>query len=131
MLNFISAAVILLGGVGYGMAVLFVLMAPPSSGAPDPSASEEPVAFDTVEDIIQARCQTCHSERPTFEGMTAPPLGVAFDTPEQILAAADRIEQMAVLTDAMPLGNVTEMTQEERDTLGAWIRQGAGADQDE
>jgi uncharacterized membrane protein len=110
------------------MAVLFVLMAPSSSAAPDPSASAEPVAFETVETIIQARCQTCHSERPTFGGITAPPLGVAFDTPEQILAAADRIEQMAVLTDAMPLGNVTEMTQEERDTLGAWIRQGASAD---
>ena len=113
------------------MAVLFVLMAPSSSAAPDPSASEEPVAFETVQAIVQARCQTCHSERPTFSGLTAPPLGVAFDTPEQILAAADRIEQMAVLTNAMPLGNVTEMTQEERDTLGAWIRQGARADEGE
>ena len=110
------------------MVVLFVLMAPSSSAGPGPSASEEPVAFATVRSIVEARCQTCHSERPTFSGLTAPPLGVAFDTPEQILAAADRIEQMAVLTDAMPLGNVTEMTQEERDTLGAWIRQGPAAD---
>lgn len=110
------------------LAVLFVLMAPSSSAAPDPSGSQEPVAFETVQAIVQARCRTCHSERPTFEGMTAPPLGVALDTPEQIIAAADRIAQMAVLTDAMPLGNVTEMTQDERDTLGAWIRQGATED---
>lgn len=110
------------------MAVLFVLMAPSSSAAPNASASAEPVAFETVQAIVRARCQACHSRRPTFEGMTAPPLGVAFDTPEQIIAAADRIEQMAVLTDAMPLGNVTEMTQGERKALGAWIRQGARAD---
>ena len=110
------------------MALLFVLMAPSSSAAPTPSASEEPVAFEQVQAIVEARCQTCHSERPTFEGLTAPPLGVAFDTAEQIVAAAGRIEQMAVTTEAMPLGNVTDMTQDERETLGAWIRQGASAD---
>jgi uncharacterized membrane protein len=32
---------------------------------------------------------------------------------------------MAVITQAMPLGNVTGMTQQERDTLRAWIDQGA------
>jgi uncharacterized membrane protein len=53
---------------------------------------------------------------------------VTFDTPEQIQAQAARIEQMAVITTAMPLGNVTGMTQDERDTLGAWIRQGAKLD---
>ena len=67
----------------------------------------------------------CHSEHPTHEGFTAPPLGVTFDTPDQIQAGADRIEQMAVITKAMPLGNVTGMTQDERDTLGTWIRQEA------
>jgi len=110
------------------MALLFVAIAPPARTAPDPSTSDAPVAFETVRAIIAVRCQTCHSENPTFEGFTAPPLGVAFDTPEQIRAAADRIEQMAVLTEAMPLGNVTGMTASERDTLGAWIRQGARLD---
>ena len=35
------------------------------------------------------------------------------------------IEQQAVVLKAMPLGNVTHMTQAERDALGAWISQGA------
>ena len=35
------------------------------------------------------------------------------------------IEQQAVQTQAMPLGNVTGMTQSERDLLGRWIAQGA------
>ena len=111
-------------GAAAVIALLAVAIAPPSD-ASGVDASAPPVAFETVHGIIQLRCQTCHSEHPTHQGFTAPPLGVTFDTPEQIQAQADRIEQMAVVTKAMPLGNVTGMTQEERDTLGAWIRQGA------
>ena len=44
---------------------------------------------------------------------------------EQINARAADIEQQAVVLKAMPLGNVTHMTQAERDALGTWIRQGA------
>ena len=111
-------------GAAAAMALLAVLIAPPADTAGvDPSAP--PVAFETVQGIIELRCQTCHSEGPTHEGFTAPPLGVTFDTPEQIQAQAERIEQMAVITKAMPLGNVTGMTDDERETLGAWIRQGA------
>jgi uncharacterized membrane protein len=55
----------------------------------------------------------------------SPPLGIAFDTPKQIKAQAARIEEVAVSTRTMPLGNATGMTQDERDLLGAWIRQGA------
>ena len=91
----------------------------------DGGVSASPVAFETVHRIIEARCQVCHSDHPTHEGFTAPPLGVTFDTPEEIQATADRIEQMAVISKAMPLGNVTGMTQDERETLGAWIREGA------
>jgi uncharacterized membrane protein len=57
--------------------------------------------------------------------MDSPPLGITFDTPEQIKARADQIEQVAVESTVMPLGNATEMTAAERATLGAWIRQGA------
>jgi uncharacterized membrane protein len=52
-------------------------------------------------------------------------MGLVFDTPKQIHAQARLIEQVAVTTKVMPLGNETGMTQAERDTLGAWIRQGA------
>jgi uncharacterized membrane protein len=52
-------------------------------------------------------------------------MGLVFDTPKQIHAQARLIEQVAVTTKVMPLGNETGMTQAERDTLGAWIQQGA------
>jgi uncharacterized membrane protein len=110
------------------MAGVAIAIAPWGQTAADGDASASPVAFETVHGIIEARCQVCHSEHPTQEGFSAPPLGVTFDSPEQIQALAARIEQMAVITKAMPLGNVTGMTQDERDTLGAWIRQGAKLD---
>jgi uncharacterized membrane protein len=110
------------------MAGVAIAIAPWGQTAAGGDASASPVAFETVHGIIEARCQVCHSEHPIQEGFSAPPLGVTFDTPEQIQAQAARIEQMAVITKAMPLGNVTGMTQDERDTLGAWIRQGAKLD---
>jgi uncharacterized membrane protein len=52
-------------------------------------------------------------------------MGIVFDTAKEIRSQASLIEQVAVSTKVMPLGNATGMTQAERDTLGAWIRQGA------
>ena len=110
------------------MALVAVAIAPWGRTAAGDGAAASPVAFATVQSIIEVRCQVCHSANPTQEGFSAPPMGVTFDAPHQIQANAARIEQMAVITRAMPLGNVTGMTQEERDTLGQWIRQGARLD---
>jgi uncharacterized membrane protein len=49
-----------------------------------------------------------------------------FDTPAQIQQAA-RIQAQAVASQIMPLGNITQMTQQERDLIGTWINQGARA----
>jgi uncharacterized membrane protein len=48
-----------------------------------------------------------------------------FDTPAEIQQAATKIKLMAIDTQAMPLGNLTHMTAEERATLAAWLGQGA------
>ncbi len=85
----------------------------------------EAVPFDRVATIIEQRCVTCHSMNPTDDTFTAPPAGITFDTPEEIRARAGQIEEQAVRTRAMPLGNATGMTAEERELLGRWIDQGA------
>jgi uncharacterized membrane protein len=81
------------------------------------------VPFTRAQAIVQERCVPCHSAHPTR--VNSAPMGLVFDTPKQIAAQARLIEQVAVNTKVMPLGNQTGMTQAERDTLGAWIRQGA------
>ena len=75
--------------------------------------------------IVEERCVTCHSASPTNEQFTSAPAGVVFDTPEQIADRAEAIRIQAVDSRAMPLGNVTGMTDEEREQLGAWIAAGA------
>ena len=85
---------------------------------PDRSApvQTDPVAFTQVQEIVKERCVTCHS------GVTAP-LGVRLETEAQILARASDIERQAVLTRAMPPGNQTGMTDEERELLASWLAQ--------
>jgi uncharacterized membrane protein len=87
------------------------------------STAGPPVPFSRARAIVEQRCVPCHSSHPTK--VDSAPLGITFDTPEQIKAQASRIEQVAVTTRTMPLGNATGMTRAERDLLGAWIRQGA------
>jgi uncharacterized membrane protein len=50
------------------------------------------------------------------------PLGIVFDTDEQIANDAERIYQQTVVTRVMPIGNLTAMTDEERQILAAWYQ---------
>jgi uncharacterized membrane protein len=79
------------------------------------------VPAEEAQAIVQRRCVPCHSREPTQEGFDSPPGGVTFDSIEEIESQAEAIEEQSVRTKAMPLGNVTGMTDEERETLGAWI----------
>lgn len=97
-----------------------------------PAEPIEPVApletareFALVQHIIEDRCLECHSATPSSPIFATAPLGAMFDTPEQIQQMSEKIYAQAVATQVMPLGNLTQMTQEERDLLGAWIEKGA------
>jgi uncharacterized membrane protein len=93
--------------------------------APATAGGAAPIAFAAVEPIIASRCTVCHAVHPTLAGFTAAPAGVLLDTPEHIGENAQRIEAQAVASHAMPIGNVTHITEAERQTLGAWIAAGA------
>jgi uncharacterized membrane protein len=79
-------------------------------------------SFAQVRNVINARCVSCHSSAPVHPAMAAAPLGVVFDTDEQIVADADRIHQQTVVTRVMPIGNLTAMTEEERQIIDAWYQ---------
>ena len=93
--------------------------------APHSARPSGPVSFARIAPVIAQRCAVCHSTHPTERGYAIAPAGVLLDTPAHIVANAPRIEQQAIEAHAMPLGNVTGMTQQERDEVGAWIEQGA------
>ncbi|HEX5841441.1 MAG TPA: urate hydroxylase PuuD [Pseudomonas sp.] len=109
------------------------------SGNPQakPAATEQPAAapqapaaaagadFAKVQSVIQERCTVCHSATPSSPMFATAPAGFVLDTPEQIKLQAAKIHAQSVASQIMPLGNITQMTQEERDLIGSWIDQGA------
>ncbi|MGI9146009.1 MAG: urate hydroxylase PuuD [Chloroflexota bacterium] len=105
-----------------GVIVLAVAIAPRS-----PSTARVSVNFTQAQAVITRRCTPCHSAQPTQPGFPQAPNGVLFDTPDQIVARAQQVYQQAVITKNMPFGNLTNITQDERDVLAAWVQQGAPA----
>ena len=105
----VAAVVILLA--------IAVAIAPRSGGV-----EAAPVSMSQVRSVIDARCASCHSSAPSHPAFPAPPLGIIFDTDEQILADAERIYQQTVVTRVMPIGNLTGMTDDERDVIAGWYR---------
>lgn len=97
------------------------ISAPPK----DPGACNSKIEFSEVSAIIQERCVSCHSSKPTDDVYKAPPNGVMYDTPEDIVRKKDLIMQRVVITKTMPQNNKTNITQKERDILRCWIEQGA------
>jgi uncharacterized membrane protein len=91
------------------------------------SSIQATVTFSRAQAVIASRCQPCHSAQPTQPGFAQAPNGVMFDTSEQIVSRAQQIYQQVVVSKTMPLGNLTNMTQDERDLLAAWVQQGARA----
>jgi uncharacterized membrane protein len=85
------------------------------------------VNFERVRAIIGERCLNCHAPTPTFPGLAQPPAGVVLHAPDQILKNVPRIHQQTVATRTMPLGNITQMTDQERAVIAAWIAAGAKA----
>ncbi|AEG68622.1 urate hydroxylase PuuD [Ralstonia solanacearum] len=79
--------------------------------------------FAKVQAVVTARCYQCHSAHPTL--MPSPAKGVLLDTPDQLAAHAQLVYQQAVQQKLMPLGNVTQMTDEERTVIAKWFEGGA------
>ncbi|HRI23199.1 MAG TPA: urate hydroxylase PuuD [Ferruginibacter sp.] len=97
------------------------ISAPPK----DPGACNTRIDFSEVNAIIQERCVSCHSSKPTDDVYKAAPNGVMYDTPDDIVRKKDLIMQRVVVTKTMPQNNKTNITQKERDIIRCWIEQGA------
>lgn len=91
--------------------------------APRPQEGEAgTVSFSQVRNVMNARCTSCHSAAPVHPAFPVAPLGIMFDTEEEIVTEAERIYQQTVVTRVMPIGNLTAMTEEERQIIDAWYQ---------
>jgi uncharacterized membrane protein len=75
-----------------------------------------------VFDVMQTHCANCHSAQPTDDMFVVAPMGLMFDTWQQIEQRASVINRRTVLSKDMPLMNKTGMTQDERQIIGNWYK---------
>ena len=111
----------LIAAIAIMIAVIWAMAPKPAATAVDTSAKL--VAFSQVESVIKQRCASCHAQKPTQPGFAAAPKGYMYDTPKQIKAQAAQIYQQSVVLKAMPIGNLTGMTDEERTLIATWYQQ--------
>jgi len=81
------------------------------------------VEITAVQQIVVERCSSCHAKSPSQPGFQAPPKGIVFETVADITRQAESIHQQTVVTRAMPIGNLTGITDAERNKIGAWFLQ--------
>jgi uncharacterized membrane protein len=111
-----AAAIAILAGV-----VFWLAPAAPVAGAA--GAASATVDIGQVQKIVEARCVQCHAAKPTL--MPTPAKGIMLETPDAIRSHAQAIYQQVVVTKAMPLGNMTKITDDERAVIGKWFEAGA------
>ena len=103
------------------LVALIVALAPKATNATAGNAD-----FAKVRVIIAERCVSCHAAQPTQAGFAQPPKGVVLETAEQIRLHAAKINE-TVASRYMPIGNLTQMTVDERQRIAAWFGNGAKA----
>jgi uncharacterized membrane protein len=94
-------------------------------GPKDAGTRADKVDIKAAQSAIMSRCGMCHMDGPVWPGVHTAPKGVVLDSPENIRRHAHLIEINAVRSHAMPPGNITEMTPQERQVVAAWLAAGA------
>jgi uncharacterized membrane protein len=117
----------------------FAVMAPRSAGSKtETSASEQETASadsrgtggeidfasaaldDTLAlQMVKRHCAACHAAHSQL--FPAPPKGVILETTGQLREHAPRIRMLSVQSQAMPPGNLSQMSDAERAWLGRWL----------
>jgi len=79
------------------------------------------VHFPAVRDTVMGRCSMCHASETAYDGIHIAPKNVKFDSDNDIAAHAREIYLQAGRSHAMPPGNVSGITEEERRLLVTWF----------
>ena len=71
---------------------------------------------------MRKHCVMCHAVKPSHESFQEAPKNITLETVDDLKKYAATIYAQTVQTKAMPLGNQTDMTDDERATLGRWLK---------
>jgi uncharacterized membrane protein len=97
-------------------------LAPRAGPRAEAHGATDPEALTRVQPIVERRCVPCHATHPTQAGFPAAPNGVVLESLEDLMRHLPQIQQQ-LATRAMPLGNLTGMTPEERTLFQNWVDQ--------
>jgi uncharacterized membrane protein len=86
-----------------------------------PAAGGAAVSDADVLALTTRHCTMCHARKPTHESFQEAPKNVTLESIGEIRKYAPLILTQTVQNKAMPLGNQTAMTEEERAKIGRWI----------
>ncbi|MEM1317412.1 MAG: urate hydroxylase PuuD [Pseudomonadota bacterium] len=76
--------------------------------------------FEQAAIAVQGRCAMCHAVEPTWEGMIVPPKNVVLETEQDIARQAREIVLQSGYSHAMPPGNLSNITPDERKAIVEW-----------
>jgi uncharacterized membrane protein len=121
-----------------GMILVAVIMAHTNykfSATPEYPASENFSADESTElstegkkihqtqqvlQLVSVHCMNCHATAPRQSGFTAPPGGLVIENLEQLTQHKMRA-MPAIQSGYMPLGNFTQLTDDERQLILSWL----------
>ena len=104
-----------------GVVLLLTMVAYLKPSVPEVGQSTT-ISDSQIQQVVIDRCVACHAVKPTQAGFVSPPLGLVLETSEQIKLNAAKIAT-TVQTRYMPLGNLTQMTDDERALIAGWHEQ--------
>ncbi|NOZ33590.1 MAG: cysteine desulfurase, partial [Alphaproteobacteria bacterium] len=121
--------------------VMFILImwlstAPKLPGLSAPAQAAQDVAaaapfinasrFGAAREIVLVSCAVCHTAVPAWPGIRQAPKDVILDNDVAIALNAREIYVQAAKSNAMPPGNVTELSEADRLVLAEWYLEGIG-----
>ena len=112
---------VLVAAVVATIALAFVIA--PRSTEISAEQKQQVVSNDQVVQIIEQRCNSCHSNNNTDDIFKSAQAGVIFNDIDAIKQWAPRIKARVIDAKDMPFMNKTAMSDEERTKLAIWLAQ--------
>ncbi|APX91521.1 hypothetical protein BWR19_00315 [Halomonas sp. 1513] len=104
---------------GTALIALAMWVAMPAGPGAPAADGDEGTSMEEVTTIIEQHCVQCHARSPSHASFSSAPAGVTYDSEDEIRRQRSQIQQV-VESGYMPLGNMTNMTDEEREAIAAW-----------
>lgn len=106
------------------MGIAAAIVPKPTTQAAVNTGADSAAVFAEVQSIMQSRCVSCHANSPTQAGFSTAPKGIVLESDKDIVSQAQTIHQQVVVTRAMPIGNLTQISDEERAIVDQWFQLG-------